>query len=102
MTVRTGNDGTGRYPYGELDLVRGGESFLVRVTALPPYRDPVTDELHCHIDFLNISKGTNGRFANILLPAKQGNEGRRGPMTRFFQMAMAQQRAFIPSPVVWT
>jgi hypothetical protein len=102
MTVRTGNDSTGRFPYGELDLVHAGDSFLVRVTALPPYRDPVTDELNCHIDFLNISKGTNGRFENILLAAKQGNEGRRGPMIRFFQRSLAQGRAFIPSPVVWT
>lgn len=87
MAVRFDNvgvDGTGQFPWAEMDHVHAGDSYIIRVTAIPPYRDRVTDELNCHIDWWNVTQGTQGRWANVLLPAKQGGEGRRGPMLRYF------------------
>lgn len=101
MAVRhdnKGEDGTGMYPWAELDRTHAGKSYVVRVTAIPPYRDPVTDELLCHIDFLNATDGISGRWENVTLEAKQGGEGRRGPMNRFFNTHIAGN-THIASPV---
>ena len=86
MAVRNDNlgvDGTGVFPWAEMDHVHAGDTYVIRVTAVPPYRTPA-DELNCHIDWTNVTAGTSGRWANILLPAKVGPEGRRGPMLRYF------------------
>jgi hypothetical protein len=87
MAVRTnnlGDDGTGQFPWAEMDHVHAGDSYVIRLTAIPPYRDQLTDELNCHIDWTNLTQGTNGRWSNVLLEAKVGPEGRRGPMLRYF------------------
>ena len=41
MAVRRNNqgeDGTGMYPYAEIDFTHNSEDYVVRITAVPPYR----------------------------------------------------------------
>jgi hypothetical protein len=101
MAIRTNNlgeDGSGVFPWSEIDTTRGGDAYIVRITALPPYRNRLTDELLCHVDWQNVTQNTSGRYANVTLPAKQGNEGRRGPLLRHF-VANRGRGISTPSPV---
>lgn len=95
-----GEDGSGVFPYAELDLTHGGDSYVVRITALPPYRNPATDELLCHIDWMNSTQGTQGRYENVTLPAKTpaDNNERSHSMVRHFQTNRGQGVS-VPSPV---
>ena len=88
MAMRTnnlGDDGTGEFPYFEIDFNNAGKVYNVRCTALPPYRNP-DDTLNAHIDYDNITDGVSGRYANVVITAKlPGDNGRRrGPLLRDF------------------
>jgi hypothetical protein len=73
-TVENGRETT----YAEFDeLVYLGDSYVIRVTAIHPYKnlpgeDP--DALLCHIDFMNVTQGTSGRYANVIIPARDPQE----------------------------
>jgi len=64
--------------YAEFEeLVYRGDSYLLRVTALRPYKDPQSqdpDALRCHIDFLNVTQGVSGRYADVWIPGRDFNE----------------------------
>lgn len=100
MAVRSGMDTSGVFPFAELDLTFGGDSYVVRVTATPPYRTQTPGELLCHIDWMNVTQGTQGRYENITLPAMRGgdNNQRRFSMIRRFQNDRGRGVS-VPSPV---
>ena len=101
MAVRTGySDATNREPFAELDLTHGGDSYVVRVTAIPPYRTATPGELVCHIDYMNVTQGTQGRYENVTLPpiGPADNRQRRFTMIRHFQ-ANRGRGVSVPSPV---
>ena len=64
--------------YAEFDeLVYQGDAYVVRVTALAPYKDQQSvdpDALLCHIDFMNVTQGTSGRYANVWIPGRDFGE----------------------------
>ena len=63
--------------YAEFDELQWrGDSYVVRVTALYPYKDYANngDDLLCHIDFMNVTQGISGRYANAVIPARDFNE----------------------------
>ena len=93
-----GEDGSGIFPYAEIDHTFQGKTYNVRLTALPPYRNPLTDELNCHVDFINVTDGVSGRFENQVVPAKVGPERRRDPFLRMFNQLIVQATP-IASPV---
>ncbi len=84
-----------------------GDSYVVRCTALWPYKDyrgnigrGHADELHCHIDFMNVTQGTSGRFPNVWIPQRQAGDAnlRRHSCFRLLRQLLVQQTP-IPSPV---
>lgn len=81
MPVTTGTSFeplTGRNePYAEFDeLMYRGDSYVLRVTALRPYKDYANggDDLRCHIDFLNVTRGISGRFTDTIIPGRDFGE----------------------------
>ncbi len=63
--------------YAEFDeLVWQGDSYVVRITPLYPYKDYANnnDSLLCHIDFMNVTQGTSGRYASETIPGRDANE----------------------------
>ena len=52
-----------------------GKSWIVRITALHPYKDFANngDELRAHIDVLNVTDGVSGRYADRQLPDRAAN-----------------------------
>lgn len=103
MAVRhnnLGEDGSGEFPYAEIDHMHLGDSYVVRVTAIPPYRTALADALLCHVDWMNVTQGTSGRYAAVTLPPKTpaDNNQRRHSMLRFFT-ARRGSGSSIPSPV---
>jgi hypothetical protein len=101
---KTFEEETGRdESYAEFDeLVWNGDSYVFRITALFPYKDYANgkDELYCHIDFLNVTQGTSGRFPNVWLPAREQGDAnlRRFSAIRKLKDCITNDTA-IPSPV---
>ena len=81
-----------------------GDSYVVRVTALYPYKDYVqnSDALYCHIDFHNVTTGAKGRYAFTTIPERNPQEAngqqRRHSAFRHLQQLLATE-APIASPV---
>lgn len=86
------------------DFTHAGDAYTVRVTALYPYKDYANnkDELHAHIDFMNVSQGVSGRFANVWIDERDPNEAaghlRRFSAYRTFRRLLGSQTP-IASPV---
>lgn len=87
-----------------------GDTLVFRITLLHPYRHYVEtngvwqkddDELLCHLDFLNVTQGISGRYANIWLPDKQGGDNglRRFSAHRTLVVLLQTNQPFDPSPV---
>ena len=95
-----GEDGSGRYPYAEIDFTHNSEDYIVRITAVPPYRTATPGQLHCHIDWKRVSDGRARRYENVLLePMQAGDNGRRRhSLLRQFQ-ALRGSNQSVPSPV---
>ena len=59
------------------DFTHAGDSYIVRITALYPYKTykgPNGDALRAHIDFINVTQGTSGRFADVQIDPRNPNE----------------------------
>ena len=100
MAVRTndlGVDGSGVFPYAEIDITHGGEDYIVRLTAVPPYRNKDTDELNAHVDYFRASTGESRRYEGVTIPAKGQGEKRRESTIRLFKQFRGQGVS-IPSP----
>lgn len=84
--------------WAELDGVSiGGDSFVIRVTAIWPYKDysgrigrPNRDELHCHLDYWNVTQQIAGRYPSVWLEARGASDGdlRRFAAIRTLQRLM--------------
>lgn len=89
--------------YSETDeFVLGPNDWLVRITAVPPYKDYANgkDELLVNIDFHIPATGEKGRWANVWLPPRlpQDNNLRRHSLYRTIPELWAQVEP-IPSPI---
>lgn len=64
--------------YVEFDELQWrGDSYVLRVTALFPYKDydgANPDALFCHIDFMNVTQGISGRWADTVIPGRDFGE----------------------------
>jgi hypothetical protein len=92
-------------PYAEFDeLVYQGDAYVFRVTALHPYKDYANggDDLSCHIDFMNVTQGTSGRYANVIIAGRDFGEP-QGHLRRWSAIRKLQDLITndtpIPSPV---
>lgn len=71
-------------PYAEVDdYGQGGDVFLIRMTAIHPYKDYAngSDELLVHIDLWNQTTGVSGRWLNVLLPERNSTPAPQGEKT---------------------
>lgn len=79
-----------------------GKTWMVRITAVPPYKDYANggDELLVTIDFNNITDGIKGRYENVWLPAREpgDNNLRRHSLYRELPNLLGQVQP-IPSPI---
>ncbi len=81
-----------------------GNSYLIRITALRPYKDYVnnSDALYCHIDFHNLDTDEKGRFSYTTIPdrnpAETNGHLRRHSAYRHLQQLLATETPD-PSPV---
>ncbi|KKN01583.1 hypothetical protein LCGC14_1126320 [marine sediment metagenome] len=85
VTYGTATENGKEESYAEFDkLVWRGDSYVIRITALYPYKDYANggDDLSAHIDFLNVTQGISGRFDNIIIPGRDQNEP-EGHLRRF-------------------
>jgi hypothetical protein len=86
------------------DFTHAGDAYTVRITALYPYKQYSQggDELLCHIDFLNVTAGVSGRFANVWCDARNPDEAsghlRRHSCYRTLRRLL-ETAEFIPSPI---
>ena len=94
-------------PTAEFDeMVWRGDSYVFTITALWPYKEPNSadpDALLCHIDFMNVTKGTSGRFARRKIPGRDTSEPdghlrRHSAMRRLKQLIRNGSR-MRPSPI---
>lgn len=88
MAVRVGRNAEG-FSYGEIDHVHAGDTYIVRCTPKFPFRRKDAfgvwlDELLCDITWQNLTQATSGGWNDVWLEPKQGGEGRRGPLLRYF------------------
>lgn len=89
--------------YSETDeFSLAGNDWLVRITAVPPYKDYANnkDELLVNIDFHIPATGEKGRWANVWLPERLPNDNglRRHSLYRTLPELKAQVEP-IPSPI---
>ena len=91
--------------YAEFDELKWrGKSYVLRVTMLYPYKDYANnkDDLRCHIDFMNVSDGTSGRFHDVIIPGRNLNEP-EGHLRRWSAIRklkeLVQEGTTVPSPV---
>lgn len=106
VTYGTAIENGNEESYAEFDeLVYQGDSYVFRVTALHPYKDPQSmdpDALRCHIDFMNVTQGTSGRYADVWIdgrdPMEPDGHLRRWSAIRKLQDLVTNNTP-IPSPV---
>lgn len=100
MALEHGIDSTGRYPWAQIDFRWRGDSYLIRLTAIPPYRELPSNLLNGHIDFWNVTEGIAGRYPNIKINAPNTGIGetRRHPTIRDLK-ALVGSVTPVPSPV---
>ena len=85
VTIRYGFiDPEQTMPYAEIMDKRGGKEYVVRMTAIPPYRSE-NNELRAHIDYMDVAVGETRRYEAVMVPAPRLNEKRRHPMLRLFR-----------------
>lgn len=92
-----------KYPYAQIEHTQGNKDFVIRFTAVPPYKNYQTDELYGHIDFLDVNTNEHGRYANVTLPPRlEADAGkRRHAAFREFARLLINETP-VPSPVFGT
>ena len=86
-----------------------GDSFIVRITALYPYKDYAndSDELLVHLDYLNVTQNISGRYERVLIPSRanvpapQGEQAlrRHSTYTLLTRLLATTTPDVMPSPV---
>lgn len=108
VTYGTATENGREESYAEFDeLVYLGDSYVVRVTALHPYKDSGSadpDALLCHIDFMNVTQGISGRYENVWIPGRDFSEqGGQGHLRRWSAIravkTLVDTVTPVPSPV---